>query len=78
MKGQLIVMRRFNVTTDMVAHDNGTPKRGWVIAMHVWPTGWDELVFSSIGEAQAWAASNDLTFENRIYRRQKHGTEARP
>lgn len=78
--GQLIVTRRFSTATDMVAHDYGGSHKGWVIATHIWPTGWQELVFSSVAHAECWAAENDLSFSNRLYskRRKRNEPEARP
>lgn len=63
------VFRKFNPAKDDLPSNASfsTPTRDWVIAIHTWPTGWQELAFPSVQEARAFAYREGASFENALH-----------
>jgi hypothetical protein len=60
------VFRKFNPAKDDLPSNASfsTPTRDWVIAIHTWPTGWQELAFPSVQEARAYAVRVGAAFDS--------------
>lgn len=64
----VVVLRRFDPKKDDVQEVKlfGTPASEWVIAVHTWESGWEELVFDSLHAARAFAVKHGAIFENAL------------
>jgi len=60
------VFRKFHSNRDTLPRNASfsTPRSEWVIAIHTWPTGWQELVFPSVQEARAYAVRVGAAFDS--------------
>lgn len=70
---QVTVFRKFSPEKDTtgVKYPFATPKREWVVAVHTWATGWQELVFGSMHEARAFAYREGASFENALHTKKR-------